>query len=111
MYCLFFSSSRRHTRCGRDWSSDVCSSDLVADGAARTGISRWAAGTGSFRVKGRNIFLDGLKLDGGDELKLVNGTLSFGGAAERRVGKERSSRMSTYHIKKRNERLVWIGST
>src|SRR6266498_5306916 len=25
---FFFSSSRRHTRCGRDWSSDVCSSDL-----------------------------------------------------------------------------------
>src|SRR5690554_6993945 len=27
--CFFFSSRRRHTRCGRDWSSDVCSSDLV----------------------------------------------------------------------------------
>src|SRR6266699_5509415 len=26
---VFFSSRRRHTRCGRDWSSDVCSSDLV----------------------------------------------------------------------------------
>src|SRR6266699_4923757 len=24
-----FSSRRRHTRCGRDWSSDVCSSDLM----------------------------------------------------------------------------------
>src|SRR5436305_3290701 len=24
---IFFSSRRRHTRCGRDWSSDVCSSD------------------------------------------------------------------------------------
>src|SRR2546429_163262 len=23
----FFSSRRRHTRCSRDWSSDVCSSD------------------------------------------------------------------------------------
>src|SRR5215813_4142139 len=27
-FCFFFSSRRRHTRCGRDWSSDVCSSDL-----------------------------------------------------------------------------------
>src|SRR2546422_7178976 len=27
--CFFFSSRRRHTRCSRDWSSDVCSSDLV----------------------------------------------------------------------------------
>src|SRR5256884_5282138 len=27
---FFFSSRRRHTRCSRDWSSDVCSSDLDA---------------------------------------------------------------------------------
>src|SRR5256884_8730299 len=26
---FFFSSRRRHTRCSRDWSSDVCSSDLM----------------------------------------------------------------------------------
>src|SRR6266496_713572 len=29
---VFFSSRRRHTRSLRDWSSDVCSSDLVYDG-------------------------------------------------------------------------------
>src|SRR2546429_2256493 len=28
MFFFFFSSRRRHTRCSRDWSSDVCSSDL-----------------------------------------------------------------------------------
>src|SRR6266704_7072375 len=28
MLCFFFSSRRRHTRSKRDWSSDVCSSDL-----------------------------------------------------------------------------------
>src|SRR6266498_1754027 len=28
LFFFFFSSRRRHTRCGRDWSSDVCSSDL-----------------------------------------------------------------------------------
>ena len=27
-YFFFFSSRRRHTRSKRDWSSDVCSSDL-----------------------------------------------------------------------------------
>src|SRR5690606_39785613 len=35
-----FSSRRRHTRFSRDWSSDVCSSDLlhlVNDGVATTG--------------------------------------------------------------------------
>src|SRR2546428_985204 len=30
---FFFSSRRRHTRSDRDWSSDVCSSDLVARAA------------------------------------------------------------------------------
>src|SRR5207247_7309306 len=28
LYFFFFSSRRRHTRSTRDWSSDVCSSDL-----------------------------------------------------------------------------------
>src|SRR5438128_4458246 len=35
---FFFSSRRRHTRCYRDWSSDVCSSDLAGSGrSAGTG--------------------------------------------------------------------------
>src|ERR1041385_376876 len=29
VHLVFFSSRRRHTRCSRDWSSDVCSSDLL----------------------------------------------------------------------------------
>src|SRR5215203_6729274 len=32
---FFFSSRRRHTRYWRDWSSDVCSSDLAAVGSRR----------------------------------------------------------------------------
>src|SRR6266508_3583798 len=31
MVVFFFSSRRRHTRWPRDWSSDVCSSDLLVD--------------------------------------------------------------------------------
>src|SRR5699024_12053031 len=30
---FFFSSRRRHTRSKRDWSSDVCSSDLILNSA------------------------------------------------------------------------------
>src|SRR5262245_64129975 len=30
VFFFFFSSRRRHTRCLSDWSSDVCSSDLLA---------------------------------------------------------------------------------
>src|SRR5207249_3999750 len=44
--CFFFSSRRRHTRSKRDWSSDVCSSDL-ADGnfvAEHNGIELFTIG-------------------------------------------------------------------
>src|SRR5690606_40577680 len=45
---FFFSSRRRHTRFSRDWSSDVCSSDLVPHGpggqAARAGRRLHTAG-------------------------------------------------------------------
>src|SRR5690606_29131635 len=39
--CFFFSSRRRHTRFSRDWSSDVCSSDLCHSAQCfpvRTGV-------------------------------------------------------------------------
>ena len=54
----------------------------VADGAAHTGVSRWASGDGSFRLKDRSILLEELNLDGGKEWTLVNGTLSFGQDAD-----------------------------
>src|SRR5207249_7061133 len=34
-FFFFFSSRRRHTRSKRDWSSDVCSSDLIGLGVER----------------------------------------------------------------------------
>src|SRR5699024_2535967 len=34
---FFFSSRRRHTRSKRDWSSDVCSSDLASGAAGEDG--------------------------------------------------------------------------
>src|SRR5256884_4618304 len=37
---FFFSSRRRHTRCSRDWSSDVCSSDLNRTDKARRGTAK-----------------------------------------------------------------------
>src|SRR5205809_809787 len=42
---FFFSSRRRHTRCSRDWSSDVCSSDLFPEGADK--------------APGREVVIDG----------------------------------------------------
>ncbi|HEX4644384.1 MAG TPA: hypothetical protein VH598_02130, partial [Verrucomicrobiae bacterium] len=62
----------------RGW--DVSAS--VAEGAARAGISRWFTGEGSFLLKDRSIQLEGLRLDGGKDLTLVDGTLTFGRDAE-----------------------------
>src|SRR5690606_39727116 len=43
LICVFFSSRRRHTIFSRDWSSDVCSSDLLAIRHPRDGAARLAA--------------------------------------------------------------------
>src|SRR5690606_40007236 len=40
-YIFFFSSRRRHTRFSRDWSSDVCSSDLKD--VDQQAVSAWLA--------------------------------------------------------------------
>src|SRR5690606_40328301 len=40
---FFFSSRRRHTRFSRDWSSDVCSSDLGERFELVVGERRWRA--------------------------------------------------------------------
>src|SRR5882757_11336388 len=57
MCFFFFSSRRRHTRYWRDWSSDVCSSDLTGEPKAVVGthgalanrlswaIAQWPAAT------------------------------------------------------------------
>src|SRR2546429_8958145 len=49
LFVFFFSSRRRHTRCSRDWSSDVCSSDLDLENflaAVRLGAERYHAARG-----------------------------------------------------------------
>src|SRR5256885_5692351 len=95
---FFFSSRRRHTRLQGDWSSDVCSSDLLARGAAvgrsdpTLSIVDLETGkpcpAGEFDAAGR----------------LLNGAAAIGElvrtgprSEERRVGKECRSRWSPYH--------------
>src|SRR5690554_870925 len=55
---FFFSSRRRHTRCGRDWSSDVCSSDLTLQGLVVTAGILWI-------IFGAILLLNTLKHSGG----------------------------------------------
>jgi hypothetical protein len=57
----------------RGW--DVTAS--VADGEARPGISNWPSGVGTFTVRDRNVFLEDVRLDGGTQFTLIDGTVSF----------------------------------
>src|SRR5580700_1580375 len=53
---FFFSSRRRHTRSLRDWSSDVCSSDLTCAAPRRRGAAQvWAAAADSCRRATRAV--------------------------------------------------------
>src|ERR1039458_10752601 len=56
---FFFSSRRRHTRCLSDWSSDVCSSDLVVLDRVQTyfGIRSVTAESGRVLLNGNPFFL------------------------------------------------------
>src|SRR2546422_4196141 len=95
---FFFSSRRRHTICSRDWSSDVCSSDLVA------------REPDDVRVVGRGDRAVMVNLRADDEQALVVAldhelgqavetalVLVYPRSEERRVGKECRSRWSPYH--------------
>src|SRR5438094_975639 len=73
---FFFSSRRRHTRSYGDWSSDVCSSDLV--------------GLAGFR---KRLLVELADTRPAGKLKLNE----EGRSEERRVGKECRSRWLAYH--------------
>ena len=62
----------------RGWDVDAS----VADGEAHAGISRWSTGEGSLSLRDTSILLEDFRLDGGKQLTLVNGTLSFGRNAD-----------------------------
>src|SRR5216684_8700952 len=54
---FFFSSRRRHTRCSRDWSSDVCSSDLGGEHGSRLHIEH--GDVTRLRIRGEQILRRG----------------------------------------------------
>src|SRR5690349_23725474 len=90
---FFFSSRRRHTRSLRDWSSDVCSSDLTRAYASE-----------DYMNQGLGIFIDGPRfMHGGDDAGFTAIALGYssgqGRSEERRVGKVCRSRWSPYLLK------------
>src|SRR3712207_7306027 len=93
---FFFSSRRRHTRYWRDWSSDVCSSDLAVLGAVIL--------PGAAFVEVALAAAERVGAGGVEELTLVaplvieeERALQVARSEERRVGKECRSRWSPYH--------------
>src|SRR5262245_65107069 len=84
LFFFFFSSRRRHTRCLSDWSSDVCSSDLVV-APLRGEIRR-----GSPPRASRSHFLPAASLTSRTDSDRSR-------SEERRVGKECRSRWSAEH--------------
>src|SRR5207245_8735126 len=82
-WAFFFSSRRRHTSCYRDWSSDVCSSDLAAPlAAAARQLAEYFAGQ-------RTEFDLPLEMAGTDFQRRVWAALrEIPRSEERRVGKE-----------------------
>src|SRR5690606_41184033 len=98
---FFFSSRRRHTRFSRDWSSDVCSSDLLSP---ESGNSPANTPDGCFRRTGRTQGGDDQaerrrELQGGQRVVRERVEQEAAGegdprSEERRVGKERRARGS-----------------
>src|SRR5207247_5818804 len=89
-YYFFFSSRRRHTRSTRDWSSDVCSSDLPSSllppcTAANQEVSRQSLSARFSRIAAAARGPQ-------SALQAPRSTLRQTRSEERRVGKECRSR-------------------
>src|SRR5690606_39763204 len=89
-HVFFFSSRRRHTRFSRDWSSDVCSSDLLR-AQADTEERRYAVTVTSLSENGCLV--------AGEPLPALEARLVLR-SEERRVGKECRSRWAPCHYKR-----------
>src|SRR2546430_6270310 len=91
-FFFFFSSRRRHTRFDCDWSSDVCSSDLVCH---RHALQPVTIDEQQSPVTQRRPFAQ----PQADDLRIVKREFDVlhERSEERRVGKECRSRWSPYH--------------
>src|SRR2546429_3613581 len=94
---FFFSSRRRHTRCSRDWSSDVCSSDLIVGTRGRNPLQfveivPGVIDAGGYNQTGANVSGGGVSVNGSRD-RAWNYTRS----EERRGGEEWRSRWGPDH--------------
>src|SRR5207253_3637497 len=104
--CFFFSSRRRHTRWPRDWSSDVCSSDLLRPPRRLHGRRPLRRQRGARQLRAAQGG-DGRERRGAHPLPAPRAAWR---SEERRVGKECRSRCERGHDKKRHEEMWWTQS-
>src|SRR2546430_12877484 len=96
--CFFFSSRRRHTRFDCDWSSDVCSSDLLPEHRSLQGYERARQPhDGAAPQDERELPAGGALLGPGPPSGARAPRVRRARSEERRVGKECRSRWSPYH--------------
>src|SRR5256885_2639372 len=96
---FFFSSRRRHTRLQGDWSSDVCSSDLMnptVDEARVLVFGRISNGFSLASVRAELASVD-KRMAAAFPQTHADVQLQAMRSEERRVGKECRSRWSPYH--------------
>src|SRR5689334_23717100 len=102
-FFFFFSSRRRHTRWNCDWSSDVCSSDLISF----QGLPRSAEPPSpSFLNASRNPCSVGVAAFSEFFSNVIRGGTTIERSEERRVGKECRSRWSPYDEKKKKKSKI-----
>src|SRR5260221_8591595 len=97
-FFFFFSSRRRHTRSLCDWSSDVCSSDLLclrAPASRRSSPRAW--GRARPQARGEDRRDAGARRQRVAETARRHSDRDLRRSEERRVGKEGRSRGSPYH--------------
>src|SRR5437868_14710563 len=107
---FFFSSRRRHTRSKRDWSSDVCSSDLsTPQHSQRRVYAQLLRGpAGPVRATFRNAEGKEYDVEMARSPTSNNPTFSaFRRSEERRVGKECRCRWSPDPKKENKVKLVY----
>src|SRR3712207_8871756 len=108
-FYFFFSSRRRHTRYWRDWSSDVCSSDLGSWGTASATGSSWAtSSTSATSSSSPPAARSGRRARSTAGRSSPGSTSTATRSEERRGGEEWRSRWSTYHLKKKKARETQI---
>src|SRR2546421_6165480 len=96
-FFFFFSSRRRHTRSDRDWSSDVCSSDLKTSSLNHTDAYGKDLRTEDLAGNVRHYFIASIQHNTVFDATARPARACQQRSEERRVGKECRSRWSPYH--------------